>query len=478
MIDFLVAVGLIALVILCVEASLYFIYGSFRPTRLFKWILPLFVIVALGFFILGKYGAANWGFPVLCFVVIIAAAILNFIWIASRVTQPLSRMLNAIRKESNQVAAISKALSSASKALATGASRQASGLEETSSSIEEMAATTKQNADNARTAKEIMEKTSALLDKVRDHMSGMDKSINEITQSSAETDKIIKSIDEIAFQTNLLALNAAVEAARAGEAGAGFAVVAEEVRNLAMRASEAAKGSGGLLENTVRSVKGGSDLNAATQAAFKDNFEMAKQIGTLIDEVAGASHEQAEGIGQISKAIADIEVVTERTTAEAEQVASSANEMKIQAVQMKEFVRDLITLFGMRNRASRQEAKRMAKKAARYIRSNSREAFKEISDHEGRFIDRDLFVAVYDKDTTIIAHGLERQLGVVGKPSSLKDAQGRDLVRDVLSFMGTRQEVWHDYEFVNPVLNKVEKKSAFVINTGEYYVMVAADREA
>ena len=105
----------------------------------------------------------------------------------------------------------------------------------------------------------------------------MGKAIGEITKSSEETGKIIKTIDEIAFQTNLLALNAAVEAARAGEAGAGFAVVADEVRNLAMRAAEAAKNTSNLIENTIKAVKSGSELTRVTQEAFKKNVETCRQ---------------------------------------------------------------------------------------------------------------------------------------------------------------------------------------------------------
>ena len=128
---------------------------------------------------------------------------------------------------------------------------------------------TKQNAGNAGKAKEMMGKASKVIEKVNNHMDEMTDAIAEITKSSEETGKIIKSIDEIAFQTNLLALNAAVEAARAGEAGAGFAVVADEVRNLAMRAAEAAKNTAALIERTIKAVQNGNELRKPPEKLLK-----------------------------------------------------------------------------------------------------------------------------------------------------------------------------------------------------------------
>ena len=119
---------------------------------------------------------------------------------------------------------------------------------------------TKQNADNANQAKAMMTETKQIVEKVDSQMNEMTEAIAEITKTSEETGKIIKTIDEIAFQTNLLALNAAVEAARAGEAGAGFAVVADEVRNLALRAAEAARNTNSLIDNTIKAVKQGNEL--------------------------------------------------------------------------------------------------------------------------------------------------------------------------------------------------------------------------
>ena len=172
----------------------------------------------------------------------------------------------------------------------------------------------------------------------------MAEAIQEVTRTSKETGKIIKTIDEIAFQTNLLALNAAVEAARAGEAGAGFAVVADEVRNLAKRAAEAAKNTTMLIENTVTIVQKSKGLTYQTQEAFSKNVEIAKKVGNLVDEIAAASQEQAQGIGQINKAVMELDRVTQHNAANAEEAAGSSAEMDDQAALMEESVRELVVV--------------------------------------------------------------------------------------------------------------------------------------
>ena len=276
--------------------------------------------------------------------ILIALAVSFFI--ARRITSPLEKMILGLTETSGQVISASAHVASFSQQLADGTSNQASSLEETSSSLEEMSAMTKQNAGNAGQAKTMMGDARRIVEKVSGHMDEMSKAIMEITKSSEETGKIIKIIDEIAFQTNLLALNAAVEAARAGEAGAGFAVVANEVRNLAMRAAAAAKNTNDLIENIIKAVHGGSELTRQTQEAFKENISIAGKIGQLVDEIATASQEQALGISQLNSAVTEMDKVTQQQAASAEESASASEKLHAQAEQMKVFVVDLVAVVG------------------------------------------------------------------------------------------------------------------------------------
>jgi methyl-accepting chemotaxis protein len=256
-----------------------------------------------------------------------------------RVAQGIDHISEEVKSGATQVA-------KASHSLAEDASEQAASLEETSASLEEVTSMTRQNTNNAEQARAQMAEGQLIIQKVSNHMGEMTKAIEEITKSSEETGKIIKSIDEIAFQTNLLALNAAVEAARAGEAGAGFAVVADEVRNLAMRAADAAKNTSNLIEKTIKAVRNGNDLTKLTQEAFRENMNISTKIAQLVDEIATASQEQAHGINQINNTVADIDKVTQKVAANAEESASAAEEMSAQAEQMKTYVGDLMTVIG------------------------------------------------------------------------------------------------------------------------------------
>ena len=265
-----------------------------------------------------------------------------------RMSAPIVKAVEGISEASEQVASAAMQLSSASGQLAEGAAEQAASLEETSSALEEMASMTQQNADNARQCRCVMEEADAIIGAVHQHMNGMEQAMAKISGSSEETVKIIRTIDEIAFQTNLLALNAAVEAARAGEAGAGFAVVADEVRNLALRAADAAKTTNALIENTIKAVREGTELNKLTREAFDKNVTISKKAGELVGEIAVASQEQAQGIQQISTAMDEMDKVTQQTSANAEESASVSEELSSQASHMRIFVVGLETVVGAR----------------------------------------------------------------------------------------------------------------------------------
>ncbi|MFB3925506.1 MAG: methyl-accepting chemotaxis protein [Syntrophales bacterium] len=209
-----------------------------------------------------------------------------------------------------------------SQGLSESASDQAASIEETSASLDEIASMTRQNAANTNEANQLMLSAKQAIKKANDSMTELTRSMKEITGASEQTQKIVKSIDEIAFQTNLLALNAAVEAARAGEAGAGFAVVADEVRNLAMRATESARNSSNLIEDIVNKVKSGENLVHLTSSAFDQVTTSSDKVVELMGEIAAASQEQSQGIDQVNNAIAAMNVTTQQNAGSAEKLST------------------------------------------------------------------------------------------------------------------------------------------------------------
>ena len=292
----------------------------------------------------GLFDKVRGGFRSILAVILIASilGILISFFTARSLSRLLSRIAHGLGEASDQVASAANEVSSASQSLAEGSSEQAASLEETSSSLEEMASQTARNAENASQADGLMKNAGQVVAMANGAMEELTGSMTDISEASEETQKIVKTIDEISFQTNLLALNAAVEAARAGEAGAGFAVVADEVRNLALRAADAARNTAELIEKTSKKIQDGSALVARTNDAFGKVSESSVKVGGLVEEIAAASREQAEGIDQVNKAIGQMDAVIQQSAANSEENASASEEMNAQAEQMKEYVAELL----------------------------------------------------------------------------------------------------------------------------------------
>ena len=247
-------------------------------------------------------------------------------------------ILSNIKEVGNQVTTNSSQVAGASQSLAQGSTEQASAIQQITASIDEIAEKTKQNADEANSAAELVSQAIKDVKYGNSQMHDMMEAMADINRSSESISKIIKVIDDIAFQTNILALNAAVEAARAGEAGKGFAVVAEEVRSLAAKSAAAASETAELIEDSISKVNTGSRLADDTAKALETITGVVQKSEVIINGIADSSNYQATAVSQINQAITQVSQVVQTTSATSEECAAASEELSNLAARMHELL--------------------------------------------------------------------------------------------------------------------------------------------
>ncbi len=249
--------------------------------------------------------------------------------------------LSNINDAASQVTVGASQVADASQSLAQGSTEQASAIQQITASIDEIADKTRQNAEQANSAAELVVQAISDVKMGNKQMQDMMEAMKDINKSSESISKIIKVIDDIAFQTNILALNAAVEAARAGEAGKGFAVVAEEVRSLAAKSAAAAAETAELIEDSIVKVGAGSKIADDTAKALDVITDVVEKSEVIINGIAEASNYQTTAVVQIEQAITQVSQVVQTNSATSEQCAAASEELSNQATRM----RDLLSIY-------------------------------------------------------------------------------------------------------------------------------------
>ncbi|MGE0087319.1 MAG: methyl-accepting chemotaxis protein [Desulfococcaceae bacterium] len=295
------------------------------------------------------------------------AAMVAAIWLLTgRAFGVIRRISDGLEMASEEISQASDHVAEASQDMAQGASRQAAALQETSATLEQLSASSVNTSDITSGAEELMNRNVARTAHSLKALKELTHDMEMIEKDSSKIGSVTKTIDDIAFQTNLLALNAAVEAVRAGSAGAGFAVVAGEVRSLALKASDAASGTEELLEGMRSRIVTGAEALRKMSHDFEGIVESATLMGEKTFSITSASKEQSLSLQQINRAVQEIDIVTQGMAANSQESASASEQLYAQARAMRSMIAELVSITGSRsslkqkkNRRGRSEKRHM-----------------------------------------------------------------------------------------------------------------------
>ncbi len=369
----------------------------------------------------------------------------------------LSNLVAEVRSASALVGDVGQSLVQDGGLLADRTQSQAASLEETTSNVRAVGDMVKQNADVAQSVsgmtRQLHQQTGAASELMVQTVRGMDT----LKTSSSRMTEIIGTIDSIAFQTNILALNAAVEAARAGEQGRGFAVVASEVRNLARRSQEAASEVRKLIAESSSRVQTSVTEIASVSQIMNSLVQSINEVTSGMEGIADASSNQSTSLSEVVVAVGDLDSVTAENSALVERTQHRSHRLIERAAQLTEAVSHIHLRQG-----TADEAKRMTERAAELVkRVGFDKAYREFHQKPGPYIDRDLYVFVFDREGYYRVMGMDE--AKVGTP--LSAAPGLDAAQ-LLADAWKRAEQgggWVEYNIINLVTGDVKGKASYVL---------------
>lgn len=294
---------------------------------------------------LEKIRFASWLIGLICAATIVFALLLTFATTRSLLLK-MTGITKNLSRTSDELGEASENMTVTSHTFSSGATRQAESVNDISTSLEEVSSMTKATAENARQVDNLMDDTKQAIETASTAISQLTASMADISSANEQTSNIINTIEQIAFQTNLLALNAAVEAARAGEAGAGFAVVAEEVRNLAMKSAEAAEETVQLIDGQTEKITDGEKMVTQAAQSFAEVDQAAIEVAGKISEITVSTEEQASGVERINQSVIDVDSVAKGNVEQSGNLEKAADVIEMEAQQLLGIVNELAALMG------------------------------------------------------------------------------------------------------------------------------------
>ncbi len=354
---------------------------------------------------------------------------------------------------------------SLSMELSDGASTQAASLEQTAASLEQIMAMTTRNSKNADQGRALMERTEHLVHRAETSMDQTRQAMSEIREASAQISKVVQRIDKIAFRTNLLALNAAVEAARAGVHGTSFAVVAEQVRELAQSSALAARETQKMIGGTQDKIQSGVKLVDQTATDFKEMAGASAQAAAIVKGIAGGCTEQCVGLEEITSAMGLMDSVTQSIAAQAANSAQVSEEMENQTQELRQALSAFTV--ALEGGHKRKEAEILVKKALQMAkRSGLQNALRAAGTKNGPLMKGDeMYVYAGSMErVTLLAHPVMPEKLVGPDLSHMADIKGKCFFVDLINMARGEGTGWVDYWWPRPGEEEPSLKSTYLMS--------------